>query len=70
MHVVIFFTYEYSLKIWSDTGILDRELIYYKKMLDKDTNLQITFVTYGEFDDLDYDINLDRVKCYSRLFTN
>ena len=30
-------------------------------MLAKDTNLQITFVTYGEFDDLDYDINLDRV---------
>ena len=61
MHVVIFFTYDYSLKIWSDTGILDRELIYYKKLLAKDTNLQITFVTYGEFDDLDYDINLDRV---------
>ena len=62
MHVVIFFTYDYSLKIWSDTGILDRELIYYEKMLDKNNDLQITFVTYGDDDDLDLAINLERIK--------
>jgi len=45
MHVVIFFTYDYSLKIWSDSGILNRELIYYKKLLSKNTDLEITFVT-------------------------
>ena len=62
MHVVIFFTYDYSLKIWSDTGILDRELIYYKKMLDKDNDLQITFVTYGDDDDLNLAVNLEKIQ--------
>ena len=61
MHVVIFFTYDYSLKIWSDSGILNRELIYYKKLLSKNTDLEITFVTYGDNSDLDHTVNLDRV---------
>ena len=61
MHVVIFFTYDYSLKIWSDSGILNRELIYYKELLSKNTDLEITFVTYGDNSDLDHTINLDRV---------
>ena len=62
MHVVIFFTYDYSLKIWSDTGILDRELIYYEKMLDENNDLKITFVTYGDDNDLDLAVNLERIK--------
>ena len=61
MHVVIFFTYDYSLKIWSDSGILNRELIYYKELLSKNTDLEITFVTYGDNSDLDHTVNLDRV---------
>ena len=62
MHVVIFFTYDYSLKNWSDTGILGRELIYYEKMLDENNDLQITFVTYGDKDDLDFSLNSKRIK--------
>ncbi len=61
MHVVIFFTYDYSLNIWSDSGILDRELIYYKKLLNKNSDLEITFVTYGDKSDLDHLVNMDRV---------
>ncbi len=61
MHVVIFFTYDYSLNIWSDSGVLDRELIYYKKLLNKNSDLEITFVTYGDNSDLDHSVNLDRV---------
>jgi len=46
MHVVLFFTYEISLKEWSDSGLLDRELKLYKKLSSK-YGLKFTFITYG-----------------------
>ena len=59
MHVVIFFTYEYSLKLWNNSGILERELIYYKKLLNLDNNLAITLITYGDESDFDYQPDLN-----------
>jgi len=61
MHVALFFTYDYSLKLWNSSGILERELIYYKKLLNYDNNLKITFVTYGDQSDFDYQPSLQNL---------
>ena len=52
MHVVLFFTYEISLKEWSDSGLLDRELKLYDKLSSK-YGLKFTFVTYGNKTDIE-----------------
>ena len=53
MHIILLFTYGYSLKMWKDSGSLDRELIYYKKLQDA-YDLKFTFVTFGDEDDQNY----------------
>ena len=49
MHVILLFTYGYSLKLWYESGALERELIYYK--VTNEGNIKFTFVTFGEEDD-------------------
>ena len=61
MNILIVFTYDYSLKLWNNSGILERELIYYKKLLNYDNNLKITFVTYGDQSDFDYQPSLQNL---------
>ncbi len=56
MHIVYFFTYGYSLKSWSMSGILDRELKIFENLILK-YNLKFTFITYGDNSDLIYDLN-------------
>ena len=53
MNVILFFTYDVSLKDWSDKGLLDRELKIYEN-ISKDYNINFTFVTYGTSEDLKY----------------
>ena len=62
MHILIFFTYDYSLKMWEDEKILERELIYYNSILDKNKDFKFTFVTYGDEDDLVFVNQLDRIE--------
>lgn len=47
MNVALFFTYDVSLKDWKELGLLDRELELYNTIT-KETDIQYTFVTYGE----------------------
>ena len=47
MNVALFFTYDVSLKDWKELGLLDRELELYNSIT-KETDIQYTFVTYGE----------------------
>ena len=47
MHIVLLFTYGYTLQLWQRTGSLERELKFYKSLL-KSHNVNITFVTYGD----------------------
>ena len=61
MHILIFFTYDYSLKMWKDEKILERELIYYNSVLDKNKDFKFTFVTYGDENDLIFVNQLDRI---------
>ena len=53
MNVILFFTYDVSLKDWFDKGLLDRELKIYEN-ISKNYNIKFTFVTYGTSEDLKY----------------
>ena len=56
MNVILFFTYGISLKDWESSGLLSREIKFYKE-LSKKYNIKFTFVTYGNSDDLKF-VNL------------
>ena len=67
MHVILLFTYGYSLKLWYESGALERELIYYKK-LSNEGNIKFTFVTSGEEDDLNYSNEFDVFPIYKHFY--
>lgn len=50
MHIVLFFTFDISLKNWKDAGLLNREIRIYNKISKKE-NIKYTFVTYGNSED-------------------
>jgi len=50
MHVVLFFTFDISLKNWKESGLLDREVKIYKN-ISKESDIKYTFVTYGDESD-------------------
>ena len=64
MHVVLFFTFDYSLKLWDETGILSREKLYFYEMLKENKNLEFTLVTYGDETDINYFKNNSRINVY------
>ena len=47
MEIILTFTYKTSLKVWEDTGLLTREMLFYKKLADK-YQINFTFITYGD----------------------
>tara|TARA_X000000368_G_scaffold419075_1_gene422101 strand:- start:2849 stop:3964 length:1116 start_codon:yes stop_codon:yes gene_type:complete len=52
VNVLYFFTYDYSLKTWKDSGNLDRELYYFQKHYEKFKTKHI-LITYGGKEDSD-----------------
>ena len=52
MSLLLFFTRGVSLKTWSDTGLLSREIALYRRL--QEAGVSVTFVTYGTSDDLEY----------------
>ena len=50
MNVILIFTYGISLKKWSESGLIDRELELYKE-LEKINGVNFTFVTFGDEED-------------------
>lgn len=50
MKIIYFFTFDYSLQIWKDSGNLDRELEYFE-FLNKKYNHTFILITYGEISD-------------------
>ncbi len=50
-HLVLFFTFDVSLEVWKDTGLLSREVALYQRLIEK--GWQVTFVTYGGRRDLE-----------------
>ena len=53
MLIALFFTYNYSLKTWSDSGILLKELEIYE-MLNRKHGIKFKFITYGYKDEESY----------------
>lgn len=53
MKIIVFFTYGISLKIWEETGLLEREIKIYQE-LKKKYGIDFTFVTYGDEEDFKY----------------
>ena len=54
MNILYFFTYDYSLKIWSESGQLDRELKHFEKLHEKNNEIKFTLVTYGAEEDIKF----------------
>lgn len=55
MNVLVVFTFGYSLETWNNSGTLFRELSIYKELNSK-YNFKFTFLTYGDHQDLKYDL--------------
>lgn len=51
--LLLCFTFDVSLKDWSNKGFLTRELKYYEE-LSRKLNLEIHFLTYGDKDDFNF----------------
>lgn len=61
MHIVLFFTFDYSLKTWSKSGHITRELKLYEYLIAK--GVEISFVTYGDSSDLEI-LKKSNIKIY------
>ena len=69
MNVILFFTYNTSLKDWEESGLLSREMEHYR-LLSEIHNINYTFVTYGDSYDLkfeEYFRNLKIIPIYEKL---
>ena len=64
MKILYIFTFDYSFKIWKETGILDREIEYFNRLGNE--NIELTIFTFG--DESDEDLLKDyNFKCLSNL---
>jgi len=63
MKVLLVFTFGYSLKTWSDSGTLYKELEIYK-VLFKKYNIEFLFITYGDESDLEIDLSEYGIKVF------
>lgn len=61
MKILYFFTYDYSLKTWENSGTLQRELSIYKDLI-SNHGYEVTLVTYGDSSDLKYLDSLSEFK--------
>lgn len=60
LKLCLFFSYGISLKKWDELGILDREILLYKKFAE--SGVGVTFFTYGDRSDLLYCERLPGIK--------
>ena len=61
MHIALIFTYKTSLLDWEKTGLLEREMLFYKTLSEKH-NIRFTFITFGDDDDLRHEKYFDDLK--------
>lgn len=61
MHIIYFFTYGYSLKVWKDSGQLAREIKHFEYWNKTNNDLKITLVTYGDETEIEL-INKNYIK--------
>jgi glycosyltransferase involved in cell wall biosynthesis len=60
MMIAVYFTKEMSLVGWDNAGIINREILLYKRLILK--GIQVSFITYGNSDDLKYFDRLPGIK--------
>lgn len=60
MHLVYFFTHDYSLKTWDEAAIYSREVKVFKEL--SSNKIDLTVVTYGGEEDLKYISKLENIK--------
>ncbi len=68
INLIVFFTYGVSLKIWSDTGLIEREIKLYKRLIENGIN--VSFITYGDNTDFEFQSlveNINILPLYSKL---
>ena len=53
MNIVLTFTHKTSLRVWEESGLLSREINFYKKLSEK-YGINFTFITYGDEYDLKF----------------
>lgn len=60
IRLTLFFTYPVSLQIWDEQGLFDREVALYQRL--QQQGIQVSFVTYGDKNDLKYAERLPGIK--------
>lgn len=75
MNIVYFLTYDYSFKLWDDTGNISREKEYFDYIYTKNKDYKFTFITYGDQKDLQYERYFNNCKIipiyqYTKFRTN
>jgi len=69
MKIAVFFTWDYSLNTWKESGTLNRELEIFKK-ISETKNFEFTLVTYGDkydFEIIPKEYNFNVVPIYSLI---
>ena len=61
MRVILFFSYGVSLRDWKNSGLFDREVKIYRNLANN-KNLKITFITYGDEEDLQYENEIPEIE--------
>ena len=55
MNIVYFLTYDYSFKIWDETGNISREIEYFNASVKKNKNYNFIFISYGSSEEEEYE---------------
>lgn len=66
MHLLLFFTRGVSLQTWAKNGSLEREIALYLRLQEEGVN--ISFVTYGDKEDLQYAAQLRGIEVFCNNF--
>jgi glycosyltransferase involved in cell wall biosynthesis len=61
-NLVLFFTRDISLRMWSENGSLEREIALYLHLQEK--GVQVSFITYGDKTDLQYRDRLHGIQIF------
>lgn len=68
-HIVLFFTWDVSLKLWKGKGLFEREIRYYEQLSKR--GVKITFLTWGGEEDFEIAKslkgNIDVLPLYTKL---
>jgi len=62
MNIILLFTYSVSLREWDYKGLIDREILLYRRLMEN--NHDVNFITYGGKEDLDIKGKIGNIKVF------